>query len=95
VLKTCSPKDEGIVELVEAIDAHREHLRTTGELGRRRQLSRERRMLKAAEQILHDVFEHHREGRMAPLLDELGTGRTSPRTAARHLLAHIGMEVSE
>jgi LAO/AO transport system kinase len=95
VLKTCSPKNEGIVELVQAIDAHREYLLATGEFDQRRQLIRERRMLKAAEQILHDEFEHHREGRMAPLLAELANGQVSPRTAARHLLAHIGMEVSE
>ena len=56
---------------------------------------RERRMLKAAEVILHDEFEQHREGRMAPLLAELATGHISPQTAARRLLAHIGMEVSE
>jgi LAO/AO transport system kinase len=95
VLKTCSPQDEGIDELVEAIDAHRAHLTATGEIDQRRALIRERRMLKAAEQVLHDVFEHHREGRMAPLVAELGSGQISPRTAARHLLAHIGMEVSE
>jgi hypothetical protein len=52
-------------------------------------------MLKAAEVILHDEFEQHREGRMAPLLAELATGHISPQTAARRLLAHIGMEVSE
>jgi hypothetical protein len=32
---------------------------------------------------------------MAPLLTELATGHVSPQTAARRLLAHIGMEVSE
>jgi LAO/AO transport system kinase len=95
VLKTCSPKDLGIAELVSEIDAHREYLAGTGEIARRRQAIRERRMLKAAEVILHDEFAHHREGRMAPLLTELGAGHLSPQTAARRLLAHIGMEVSQ
>lgn len=95
VLKTSSRTGEGIAELVAAIDAHRAYLRSSGEYEQRRQWIRERRMLKAAEQILHDEFERHREGRMAPLLAELATGQISPRTAARHLLAHIGMEVSE
>ncbi|HXX85125.1 MAG TPA: methylmalonyl Co-A mutase-associated GTPase MeaB [Casimicrobiaceae bacterium] len=95
VIKTCSPKNEGIAELAIAIDAHREHLVSSGEFEQRRQAIRERRMLKAAEVILHDEFEHHREGRMAPLLAELATGHISPQTAARRLLAHIGMEVSE
>ncbi|MBU6485124.1 MAG: methylmalonyl Co-A mutase-associated GTPase MeaB [Betaproteobacteria bacterium] len=95
VVKTCAPKNEGIAELVEAIDAHREYLASSGELEQRRQAIRERRTLKAAEVILHDEFENHREGRMAALLAELGTGRISPQTAARRLLAHVGMEASE
>jgi LAO/AO transport system kinase len=95
VIKTCSPKNEGIAELAIAIDAHREHLVSSGEFEQRRQAIRERRMLKAAGVILHDEFEQHREGRMAPLLAELATGHISPQTAARRLLAHIGMEVFE
>lgn len=94
VIKTCSPKDEGIAELVAAIDAHRAHLVDTGEMEQRRRSIRERRMLKAAEQILHDEFERRGEGRMAKLLDELAKGHISPQTAARQLLAHINMEDS-
>jgi LAO/AO transport system kinase len=95
VIKTSSQKDLGITELVDAIDAHRTYLLESGEYEQRRQAIRERRMLKAAEGILHDEFEKHREGQMAPLLAELGTGNISPQAAARHLLSHIGMEVSE
>lgn len=95
VMKTCSPKDLGIADLVKAIDAHRAYLVESGELTQRRQAIRERRMLKAAEGILHDEFEGNREGRMSPLVAELGTGHISPQTAARRLLAHIGMEVTE
>jgi len=95
VIKTSSPKSEGIAELASAIDAHREYLVTSGAFVQRRQTIRERRMLKAAEVILHDEFEHHREGRMAALLAELANGHVSPQTAARRLLAQIGMEVSE
>jgi LAO/AO transport system kinase len=95
VIKTCSFKDIGITELVDAIDAHRTYLLEFGEYEQRRQAIRERRMLKAAEGILHDEFEKHREGQMAPLLAELGTGNISPQAAARHLLSHIGMEVRE
>jgi LAO/AO transport system kinase len=95
VVKTCAPKGEGIVELAAAIDAHRDALVANGDFERRRQQIRERRMLKAAEHILHDEFERHRLGRMAPVLAELATGEISPQAAARHLLAHIGMEVTE
>jgi len=95
VIKTCSPKNEGIAQLAAEIDAHRERLIASAEFEQRRQAIRERRMLKAAEQVLHGEFEQHRAGRMAPLLAELATGHLSPQTAARRLLAHIGMEVSE
>jgi LAO/AO transport system kinase len=94
IIKTCAPKNEGVAQLASAIDAHREHLIATGEYEHRRQAIRERRMLKAAEAILHDQFERHHEGRIAPVLAELAKGHISPQTAARRLLAHIGMEVS-
>jgi LAO/AO transport system kinase len=93
VVKICSPKEEGIGELLAAIDAHRDYLVSSGEYEQRRQAIRERRMLKAAEHVLHDEFERHREGRMAGLLAELASASISPQTAARRLLAHIGIEV--
>ena len=95
VVKTCAPKQEGIAELLAAIDAHRQYLISSGGYEQRCQAIRERRMLKAAEHVLHDEFERHREGRMAGLLAQLAAARISPQTAARQLLAHIGMEVTE
>ncbi len=95
VVKTCAVTGDGIAELLTAIDEHHQHLVESGEYEPRRQSIRERRMLKAAEQIMHDEFERHRQGRMAELLNALATATVSPRTAARRLLAHIGMEVSE
>ena len=94
VIKTCALKDEGIVELLAAIDAHREHLKTSGEYDARRQSIRERRMLKAAERLLHDEFERHRQDRMADLLAQLADGTISPHVAARRLLAQIAPEVT-
>jgi LAO/AO transport system kinase len=94
VIKTSSPREEGIAELLGAIDAHREYLVTSGQYEERRQAIRERRMLKAAEQLLHEEFERHRQGRMADLVAELATGTVSPRAAARRLVAHIGREAS-
>jgi LAO/AO transport system kinase len=94
VIKTSSPRDEGIAELLAAIDAHREYLVTNGQYEERRQAIRERRMLKAAEQLLHQEFERHRQGRMADLVAELAAGTLSPQAAARRLVARIGMEAS-
>ncbi|HEY8553541.1 MAG TPA: methylmalonyl Co-A mutase-associated GTPase MeaB [Burkholderiales bacterium] len=90
VIKVCSPKGEGIAELLAAIDAHREHLLASGEYEVRRQQIRERRMIKAAEQLLREEFERHRRDRMAGLLEELARGEISPHAAARRLLAQIG-----
>ena len=94
VIKTCSPREEGILELLAAIDAHREYLVTSGQYEARRQAIRERRMLKAAEQLLHAEFELHRQGRMADLVAELAAGTVSPQAAARRLVANIGNGVT-
>src|SRR5512145_3197897 len=83
VIKTCSPREEGIAELLAAIDAHREYLVTSGQYEPRRQAIRERRMLKAAERLVHEEFERHRQGRMADLVAELAAGTLSPQAAAR------------
>lgn len=94
VIKTSSAREEGIVELLTAIDAHRQHLVTSGEYEARREAIRERRMLKAAEQLLHQEFEQHRQGRMADLVAQLAGGTVSPLTAARRLVARIGTEIN-
>jgi LAO/AO transport system kinase len=94
VIKTCAPREEGIGDLLAAIDAHREYLVSSGQYEGRRQAIRERRMLKAAEQIVHQEFERHRQGRMAGLVAELAAGSVSPQAAARRLVADIGKEVT-
>lgn len=93
VIKTSSVREEGIGELLAAIDAHREYLATSGEYEARREAIRERRMLKAAEQLLHQEFEEHRQGRMADLVAQLARGAVSPLTAAKRLVARIGTEI--
>ena len=93
VIKTCALRDEGVAELLAAIDAHREQLITSGQYEGRRQAIRERRMLKAAEQALREIFERERQGRMAGIVAELAAGRVSPQAAARRLLGQLGMEL--
>ena len=94
VIKTSAARGEGIAELLAAIESHREYLASSGQFEARRQAIRERRMLKAAEQILHREFERHREGLMAGLLAQLGEQSISPQAAARRLVAHIGTEIT-
>jgi LAO/AO transport system kinase len=94
VIKTSAGTGEGIAELLAAIDAHREHLVASSQYEARRQSIRERRMLRAAEQLMHELFGRERQGRMAELVAELGAGTISPQSAARRLLAQMGMEVT-
>jgi LAO/AO transport system kinase len=93
VIKTCSPRNEGIEDLLAAIDAHREQLLSSGQYDARRQSIRERRMLKAAEQALHEAFARERGGRMAEIVGELAAGTISPQAAARRLLSHLRLEI--
>ena len=92
VVATASLKDEGVVELVAAIDKHWEHLTTSGEIATRRAAINERRLLKAGEDILRTAFAHHRHGKVSALLEKLSARLLSPHGAARRLLdeLHIG-----
>ncbi|HEX9277982.1 MAG TPA: methylmalonyl Co-A mutase-associated GTPase MeaB [Casimicrobiaceae bacterium] len=92
VLPTSSQLDEGIAELLVAIDHHWAALGETGEITTRREQINERRLLKAGEEILRDRFERHRNGKIATLLAELNARTLSPHRAAERLLAdlHIG-----
>lgn len=92
VLPTSSAKDEGIGALLEAIDHHRAALEASGELEMRRRRIAERRMLKAAEEILRDRFEEHREGKISALTDRMMDRETTPYAAAKELLDEIHMD---
>jgi len=92
VIATSSVRDQGIDELLAAIDRHRESLERTGEIDARRAAIAERRLLAAGEAILRDTFARHRSGRLSALLEQLRERTLSPHTAARKLLRelHIG-----
>jgi LAO/AO transport system kinase len=92
VIATSSLRDQGIDELLAAIDRHREGLQRTGEIDARRAAIAERRLLAAGEGNLRDTLARQRNGRRAPLLEQLRERTLSPHTAARKLLRelHIG-----
>ena len=92
VVPTSSQRDQGIDELLAAIDKHRGSLEETGEIATRRVQINERRLLKAGEEILRDEFVRHRDGRIATLVSALNARALSPRRAAERLLAdlHLG-----
>jgi len=89
IIATSSMKDQGIAELLAAIDRHREALERTGDIEMRRAAIAERRLLAAAEGLMHDAFERQRPGKVAPLLERLRVRALSPHTAALQLLREL------
>ncbi len=95
VIATSSARGEGIDELLAAIDGHRRALEATEEIVARRAAIAERRMLKAAEAMLHDRFMRRRGATTAAVLAALGDRRLSPHAAARRLLQDLQSGDSE
>jgi LAO/AO transport system kinase len=90
VIATSAARDEGIGEVLAAIDGHRGALEASGEIAARRAAIDERRLLRAGEEILRDRFLHDRESRVAALLDRIARRELSPHTAATRLIAELG-----
>jgi LAO/AO transport system kinase len=89
VLPTSSLRDEGITELLAAIDSHRTSLEETGEIATRRMQINERRLLKAGEEILRDQFVRNRDDKIAALVSEINARALSPHRAAERLIADL------
>jgi LAO/AO transport system kinase len=90
VIATSAARDEGVGEVLAAIDGHRGALEASGEIAARRAAIDERRLLRAGEEILRDRFLHDRESRVAALLDRIARRELSPHTAATRLIAELG-----
>ena len=91
VIATSMVGDQGVADLVAAIDGHGEVLAQSGEIRARRALIAERRLLKAGEEILRDQFARHRDGKVSPLLEQLESRTLSPHTAAICLLRELNL----
>jgi LAO/AO transport system kinase len=91
VVATASVRNEGVAELLAAIDRHWKHLAASGEISARRAAINERRLLKAGEDILRTAFARHRDGKVSALLDLLDSRALSPHGAARLLLSELSM----
>lgn len=86
VLATSSQKQEGMAAaLVAAIDAHRAHLETSGEIAERRRKIAEMRILKTAEEIVRERMGRRGEA-MAMLVGQVAEGQINPYTAAHELV---------
>jgi LAO/AO transport system kinase len=91
VIATSSVRDEGVGQLLDAIDRHREALERSGEITVRRAAIAERRLLMAGEAMLREQFARHRDGKLSALLEQLRARTVSPRTAARALLQELNI----
>jgi LAO/AO transport system kinase len=88
IVETVATEGEGVVELIDALDAHYDHLRTTGELERRartRYAEEIRRLLRAdVADLLEEELERH--GGMESLVDAVRVRETDPYTVADRVL---------
>jgi LAO/AO transport system kinase len=94
VIGTSAVSEEGIGELLSAIDGHLAGMRKSGELERRRHRMAEMRLLKGAEDILRDRFEREREGRVHAIAKQIARLELAPEAGARRLLSEIQREIT-
>ena len=89
VVATSAPRGEGVADLLAAIDGHWAALAASGEIAARRNQINERRILRAAEEILREQFARRRDGRVSQLVAQLNARSQSPHGAAVRLLDDI------
>ena len=90
VIATSADKEQGIAELMEAIDAHRRHLDESGEIHARRRTIAEMRVLKSAEDMVRSRLAEKQSGRLSTLLDKVMSRTLDPHAAAKDLLGGFG-----
>ena len=91
VVATSAESGEGVEELIGQIDAHRTFLKETGALQERQRQIAQRRLLKAAEELLRDEFQRQ-EDSMAAVIADMIAREMHPYVAARQLIERIRKE---
>lgn len=89
ILKTVAHKDEGVTELLEAIDRHRTYLESSGRLEQMRHHWARRQLLAAAQAELLSslVAKAESNGRLDELVDAIAGRELDPHSAAEQLIA--------
>lgn len=87
VIATSAEREQGIGELVEAMDSHLKHLTESGEMLLRRKRIAEMRILKSAEDVVRDRLNRQREGKLAQLIEKATQRDIDPHAAALELLS--------
>ena len=91
ILKATARTGEGIVELVDAIDRHQEHLRTSEHAVEERRLLAERQVIALARAALHReaLVAAAANGALAALVEDVAARQRDPRSAAEALLVAL------
>ncbi len=91
ILKTVARNNEGIAELVDAVDRHQEYLRTSGHADEERRALAQAQIVSLARAALHrQALETARgEGILETLVTEVAARRRDPRAAAETLLEAV------
>ncbi|MEE8110914.1 MAG: methylmalonyl Co-A mutase-associated GTPase MeaB [bacterium] len=87
IVPTSAVNEEGIGDLISAIDGHRSHLEESGGMDQRRRRIVEMRVFKTAEEILRSRFSGQFEGKLAGLVERVMAREVDPYAAAVDLLA--------
>jgi LAO/AO transport system kinase len=88
ILKTVARTGEGVPELVDAIDRHQEHLRSSGHAADERRAHAEAQIISLARAALYRETLHtaEAEGILESLVSDVAARRRDPRAAAQTLL---------
>jgi LAO/AO transport system kinase len=90
ILKTVAHKDEGIGELIAAVEKHREYLADSGRLEEMRRHRARRLLLLTAQSILMEKVLSGANGTIDDLAEQIASREVDPRTAAERLIAEAG-----
>lgn len=89
ILKTVAHRDQGIVELLEAIERHREYLRESGRMVEMTRKRARRQLLAVAQKMMLErvVDGAAGESRVSELVEGIALREIDPHTAAERLIA--------
>ncbi len=92
ILKTVAHREQGIGELLEAIDRHREYLRESGRMEEMTRKRARRQLLSVAQKmVLERVLDGATgEARVSQLVERIASREIDPHTAAERLIAGAG-----
>jgi LAO/AO transport system kinase len=91
VLQTVAETGQGVPELADALDRHKEWLEQSGELHKRRRARLAERVREAVERRLQDVAWREKGGEsiLQAAIEELEGGRVTPYAVADRIVAHV------